>query len=59
MQMNSKPNWEELYKEAEAAVKRANDAIQDIAGWSGSSGNWPLQDASAKIIKALNAFKNK
>lgn len=53
----SNKTWEELYEEAEAAVVRAHEAIDEIAGWSGSSGNWPLQEASGRIKAALDALR--
>lgn len=48
--------WEELYKEAIEAVVCAKEAIDEIAGWSGSSGNWPLQEASGRITAAINVL---
>lgn len=54
---DDKPTWEELYQAAEDAAKRAHEAIDDIAGWSGSAGNWPLQEASTAIKAVLAAFR--
>ena len=53
----TKKSWETLFKEAEEAVERAYLAIDDIAGWSGSSGNWPLQEASGRIREARDALR--
>lgn len=51
------PTWEELYKEAEAACERAHKVINDLAGWSGSSGHWGLQECSVRIRQALESFR--
>ena len=51
------PLWERLYRQAVKACEEAQVAIDDIAGWSGSSGNWPLHEASIRIRKAIQAFR--
>lgn len=45
--------WEELLTEAIAALKKAEVAMDDIAGWSGSSGNWGLHDSLMKVREAI------
>jgi len=50
------PTWENRYEEAIAAVLLASSVIGNISGWSGSSGNWPLQEASGRIRAALDAL---
>jgi len=54
--MKKKPSWETLYKRAERAVEEAYAATNDLAGWSGASGNWGLQDANERLRKARLAF---
>lgn len=54
-----KIEWEVAYAFAERALKVAHLAIDDIAGWSGSSGNWPLQESSTIVRVALDLFKEK
>lgn len=49
--------WEEAYNLAKAALKLAQKSINRIAGWSGSSGNWPLQEASGIVMLCLDLFK--
>jgi hypothetical protein len=49
----SKESWEEAYTTAVAALRHAQTLIDDIAGWSGSSGNWPLQETSGRVRAAL------
>lgn len=49
--------WEDAVKVADAALVRAQKVIDEVAGWSGSSGNWPLQDASANVRRALEALR--
>jgi hypothetical protein len=56
---DTKKTWEELYAEAIAAVAAARTAIDNIAGWSGSAGNWPLQDACVRINTAHDALTEK
>ena len=51
------PTWEELYKEAEAACEKAHLAIDDLAGWSGSSGHWGLQECSTRMRRVMEAFR--
>jgi hypothetical protein len=51
--------WEMALQSAQRALTTAHLAIDDIAGWSGSSGNWPLQDASSIVNTALDLFKEK
>lgn len=48
-----KESWEEAYRAAEVALVHAQTVIDDIAGWSGSSGNWPLQQCSGQVRRAL------
>lgn len=36
--MSEKKTWEEYVLEAEAALVAADDALDDITGWSGGSG---------------------
>ena len=48
-----KPDWEALYREAQLALERTLEALDDITGWSGGSGNWTAHDASTKVRKAL------
>lgn len=45
--------WETLLAEAIASLKEAHRAMDDIAGWSGSAGNWTLHDELIKVKKAL------
>jgi hypothetical protein len=40
--------------EMASALKLALVELDNIAGWSGSSGNWPLQEASVAVRKALD-----
>lgn len=54
-----KKDWEVLLQEAVEALEKAHEAIDDIAGWSGSSGNWPLHDSLIKVEKALAILKSK
>jgi hypothetical protein len=54
-----KPNgmeWEMAVTSAERAAKWALVLVGDIAGWSGSSGNWPLQSASGLIRRVTDGF---
>jgi hypothetical protein len=46
--------WEELLKEAIASLRAAHAAMDDLAGWSGSSGNWPLHECLVATEKALS-----
>ena len=39
--------------EMASALKLALVELDNIAGWSGSSGNWPLQEAAVSVRKAL------
>lgn len=48
-----KKNWEELLQEAIEALKKAEVAMEDIAGWSGSSGNWGLHWSLMKVRESL------
>jgi len=41
---------------AERAAKWAHVLVDDIAGWSGASGNWPLQSASGMLRRVVDAF---
>lgn len=52
-------DWEELLQDAVVALEKAHEAMDDIAGWSGSSGNWTLHDSLIKVEKALAILKNK
>jgi hypothetical protein len=51
--MEQKKDWGILLKEAHDALRIAHKAMHDIGDWSGSSGNWPLQEALPKIDQAL------
>ncbi len=53
------PKWETAYQYAEQELIFAGKAIDDTADWSGSSGNWPLQQASSAVHRALDSFKSK
>lgn len=57
--IDTRVDWEELYNEAKAAVERAYLVIDDLTGWSSSSGDWVLQDAFTRIKNAREAFKEK
>jgi len=48
-----KVTWEQAYASARVALVLAQEVIDDLAGWSGSSGNWPLQESSGRVRKAL------
>jgi ABC-type phosphate/phosphonate transport system substrate-binding protein len=50
-------DWETKLQEAIVALKEAHKAMDDIAGWSGSSGNWVLQTALPKVEQALEILK--
>ena len=53
-----KPNrWEYYYNAAVAACRRAKEEIDKVAGYSGSSGNWPLQESSGKIDAAIKLLE--
>jgi hypothetical protein len=39
------------------ALKAAEKELENIAGWSGSSGNWPLQDALERVRDALTLIE--
>lgn len=56
---STKTSWEVAYDDAKKALEFAYTAIDDIAGWSGSSGNWPLQQASGIVGRALDLFQRK
>lgn len=56
--MEKEKDWEVLFQEAIKALEKANVAIDDIASWSGSSGNWPLHDSLEKVEKALKILKS-
>lgn len=51
--MEEEKDWETLLQEAVEALRKAHEAMDDIAGWSGSSGNWPLHDNLPKVEQAL------
>jgi hypothetical protein len=51
--MDDKKDWGILLGEAIAALRIAHEAMHDIADWSGSSGNWPLQEIMPKVDEAL------
>jgi hypothetical protein len=51
--MTDKKDWGILLEEAATALRIAHKAMHDIADWSGSSGNWPLQEAMPKVDAAL------
>jgi hypothetical protein len=40
-------------RETKEALELAEKELENIAGWSGSSGNWPLHDALTKVRKVL------
>ena len=42
-----------LIKQMRDALRLAHVQLEDITGWSGSSGNWPLQDAELAVRKAI------
>jgi hypothetical protein len=46
-------DWETLYQEAVDALHLAQKAMNDIAGWSGSSGNWTLHESLPRVEQAL------
>ena len=46
--------WEELLREARATLRQAHDIMDDIAGWSGSSGNWGLHESLPVVKEALD-----
>ena len=50
-------DWETQLQEAISALKQAHKAMDDIAGWSGSSGNWTLHNALPKVEQALEILK--
>ncbi|HEY5267888.1 MAG TPA: hypothetical protein VII94_02025 [Candidatus Saccharimonadales bacterium] len=51
--MNEKKDWGLLLEEAVIALRIAHEAMHDIGDWSGSCGNWPLQEAMPTVDKAL------
>lgn len=53
----SKEAWPEAYRAAEAALVYAAAVIDDVAGWSGSSGDWGVQGASGRVARALEALR--
>ena len=49
--------WEELVKEAISTLREAHRKMDDIAGWSGSAGNWPLQQSLPVVKQALDLLE--
>lgn len=45
--------WEELLQEAHGTLQQAYNIMNDIAGWSGSSGNWGLHESLPVVEQAL------
>jgi len=56
MSDNHKEKWDTLYAEAQEACRKAQVAVNDLAGWSGSSGNCPLQEASTILLIIMKTF---
>ncbi len=55
----TKPNgmkWEMAVVAADRAARWAYVLVDDIAGWSGASGNWPLQSASGMLRSVVGFF---
>lgn len=50
--------WELAYDFAQRALTFADKTIDQIAGWSGSSGNWPLQESAGIVGMCLDLFKD-
>lgn len=51
--MDEEKTWDTLLLEAVVALRKAHKAMDDIAGWSGSYGNWPLHETMPKVEQAL------
>ena len=54
-----KYTWEDSYQDAKKSLEFAHKTIDDIAGWSGASGNWPLQECAVIVQDALKLFAPK
>jgi hypothetical protein len=47
---------ESLLATVKEALTLADRELEQITGWSGSSGNWPLHEAQTKVREALKAL---
>lgn len=50
-------DWETKLQEAIVALQEAHKAMDEFAGWSGSSGNWVLHTALPQVEQALRILK--